>query len=456
MIKRVFSFSVAFLGIMIVSMSSLLGQYSLDSCKQLSLHSNVSYQNALLEIQSAKMTKNAAFTKFFPSVSATGFAFQSNKSMIDLDVNDLAENIHISDAQLSDIWTTLYMNYGDYLSGIGFQMIDNGLMVGVTAMQPIFAGGRIVNGNKLANLGITAAEYQIELAHDDLILKTEQSYWLIVSLQEKLKTVQSVNVLLDTLFNQVTMANISGITIKNDILKVKLKQNEMASNLLKLNNGIRLAKMALCQQMGVDYNDSLTLTDSVGALKDPYVYKKDHSSFLSQRTEHKLLNLSVEAESLKKKMIVGETLPQLGIGGLYSVNNILGSFHSNWTVFATVSIPITSWWEGSYNIKKQDLCRQIAQNNCNDLSEKLLLQMQQAWDGVEETYKQTLLSLESIEEAEDNVSLNKDFYQAGTVTISDLLEAHSLLQSAKDQYVDYYTQYLVKLRQYLQMTNQDE
>ena len=62
--------------------------------------------------------------------------------------------------------------------------MEKGLLGGVTAIQPVFAGGRIVKGNQLANLGIKAANYQYDIAKDELLMHTEQSYWLIVSLQE--------------------------------------------------------------------------------------------------------------------------------------------------------------------------------------------------------------------------------------------------------------------------------
>ena len=57
----------------------------------------------------------------------------------------------------------------------------------VNVVQPVFAGGRIVNGNRLAALGVDAGENRARLARNDVLLKTEEQYWRVVTLDKKLK-----------------------------------------------------------------------------------------------------------------------------------------------------------------------------------------------------------------------------------------------------------------------------
>ena len=439
-------------------LSSLQAQetqsYTLDTCKKLALTNNAKVKNAALEIKSAEQTKKAAFTKYFPSVSAMGNAFQSDQSLVDVNLSDVDVNISFEDQRLNDILQTLYSDYGAYLpkASVNFQMMEKGLLGGVTAIQPVFAGGRIVKGNQLANLGIKAANYQYDIAKDELLMHTEQSYWLIVSLQEKLKTVEMAEKLLDTLYKDANGAYQSGIVLQNDLMKVKLKQNELSSNRLKVENGITLAKMALCQYIGIAYSEQFRLSDSIENLIAPWKYKTSHEAAVVNRPEYKLLNLSVEAEHLKKQMLIGETLPQVGVGAAYLYNNLMGKNNINSLVFATVKVPITGWWEASHNIKKQEIQEEVTQNNRNDLSEMLLLQMQQSWNEVDEAYRQVQLAEESIKDAKENLKKSNDYYLAGMCTVSDVLQSQTLLQQSCDQYTDFRIQYKIKLANYLQMT----
>ena len=442
--------------VLFVSASLFAQPYSLVECKRLALQNNVKAQNADLEIQSAIQTKRAAFTKFFPSVSANGGAFRSDAPFIDIDISNVDISVSLTNSQYNIILQSLLDRYGSYLSevNINMQMMKEGLIGGITAVQPVFVGGRIINGNRLAGIGIEAAQYKREIALDEIILNTEKTYWLVISLKEKMKTIQLVSTLLDTLFKDVSLACDQGLVNKNDLLKVKIKQNELRSNRLQLDNGIAMAKMALCQYIGIIYSDNIVFTDTLTAPEQPWNHKIDHESIIHNRTESKLLDLSVKAANLQKKMVIGESMPQIGIGCGYLYNNIMGKNKTNAVIFASLKVPLSAWWESSHNIKKQQIQEEMAENNRRDLTEKMLLQMDQAWNEVEEAYIQIGFANDAVTQAVENLKLSTDQYQAGIVNISEMLEAQSLLQNCRNQYTEHCIIYQLKLRSYLQMTEQ--
>ena len=423
--------------------------YTLNACIDSAIANNVAVKNAAIEITKAENTKSSAFTNYFPKVSAAVGVFKSNHSLIDVDASDIDISISSSNAFVNDIIKTLTNIYGNALGlDANIKMVDDGIVGGVAALQPIFMGGRIYYGNQLAQVGVDAAKYQYELAQKDVRIKAEQNFWLIMSLKEKSKTIDIVTNLLDTLYKNVNCAYDAGITLKNDILKVQLKQNEMQSNRLKVDNGIKLAKMALCQYMGVEYNDSVDFVESINDIVLPSDGLNNSDEAVNQRTEAKLLDLSVEAEQLKRKMLLGETMPQVAVGAGYLYNNIMGKNNTNGLIFGTISIPISDWWSESYKLKKQDLNTQVAINSKDNLHEMMSLQMQQNWNELEESYKQVSVAQTAIEEAEENLRLAMDYYDAGLATITEVLSAQTSLQQSRDQYTDAYIQYRVKLSEY--------
>ena len=448
--------STLFILILIVLAFPLRAQISLDSCRKMALKNNAAVQNADIELMQAEKTKQAAFTKYFPEVSATGVAFKSNSSVIDMDAGDADIDVSFENQTINDIIQTLYANYWNYIpeATVNIQMMDDGLMGGVTALEPIYAGGRIRHGNQLAGIGIEAAALKKEMAASQVQLKTEENYWRIVSLKEKLNTISAAEMLLDTLFKDVNGAYQSGVIIENDLLKVKLKQNELKSKRMKVENGIALSTMALCQYTGIPYSDTLQFSDVIDfndSIMPPWAYQTSFQSAVQNREEYKLLHLSVQAEQKRKQMLIGESMPQVAIGAAYLYNNLMEKNNTNALVFATVSIPISAWWEADYNMQKQSLELQKAENNRRDLNEKLLLQMQQAWNDVTESYNQTLLAREAIGEARQNMKVAMDYYHAGMTTVSEVLESQSMLQQCRDNYVEQVVQYKIKLTAYLLM-----
>ena len=107
-----------------------------------------------------------------------------------------------------------------------------------------------------------------------------------------------------------------------DQYKLNLKKNESQLNRKKLNDGITLLKMALAQYIGTNWR-AMVLTDTLGTPSEPTAFYHDSKTAVAQRNESQLLNLSLQAEKLKKKMTLGEALPSLMVGGSTSYHTIL-------------------------------------------------------------------------------------------------------------------------------------
>lgn len=398
---------------------------TLEECSKLALENNARMKNARLDVKGAEEVRKEAFTKYFPSISATGGAFTSDNGM----------------AELALVPGLLEMT-----------MAKNGVMGGVTAVQPVFAGGQILNNNKLAALAVEVSRYQMKQSENEVLLTVEQYYWLHVSLQEKRKTVSLLETLIDNLYKDVEASVRAGVANRNELLQVQLKKNSIASDRLKVDNNLRLSKMLLSQYIGLPEDDFTVQATLQEPLPSPETYRIDLMSALPTTVAYKLLDKNVEASRLQYKLKVGQNLPSVGIGAGYMYHNILDTDHSFGMIFATVSVPLTDWWGGSHAIRKQKLQLKAAEYTRQDTNEKLLLQMQKLWNELEEAYKQAKISEESVKTAEENVRLSTDYYQVGTETLSDLLNAQSLLQQSRDQYTDDYTNYLIKRTEYLQAT----
>lgn len=446
-------------------------ELTLDSCRAMALRNQTALSNARLELESAQEVRKAAFTKYFPTLSMAAGAFHSKNYLIDASTEESGAKIdveasfdgHTVGDRIEDIQAELDRaginvnlqraidNFVDRFSfDATLQMLDKGLFVNAMVTQPIFAGGRIVNGNRLAKLGVDVAELQLMMSENEVLLNVEQNYWQVVSLQLKKQPVDQAILMLDTLERDAQAAVEAGVIGRSDLLKVRLKRNEMLSSRTQLNNGIRLATMALCQYIGLPYTDSVRVASALSA--EPSQAPQQGRDSVTRRTEYLLLEKAVEAERLRKKMLIGETLPQVAVGATYGANNLMGSAKHNGILFATVNIPITAWWEASHNIRKQRIASQIAENNRKNLSEQMALQQQLAYNNLSEAYTQIALKRQAVTDAEDNLSEVKNHYDAGLASVSEFLEAQTLLCQAQNQLADQLIDYKLKELRYRQLT----
>lgn len=401
--------------------------YTLDECLELALKNNVRIRNADNDLNAAKLQKKAAFTNYFPTVSAAGGGFIADKGLLEMDTES---------GRLS--------------------MMDDGIVGGVTATLPLFAGGRIVNANRLADVNVEVSRLQRRQSENEVRLTVEQYFWQVVTLKEKLRTISMLQSQLEQIHRDVEAAVAAGVTNRNDRLQVELRKNEMRSRHISVSNTLDVSLRLLAQYIGCP-TDSAGRFDvhceMDGALppRPDELYRSPESS-LPLTVEYSLLDKQVDAGRLQHKMSIGKNMPVVSVGGGYVYENLMDRGHSFWMGGITVSVPISKWWGGSHEVRRKKLQVRNAENRMADQCELLVIRMRNAWNGVNDAYKQVEIAIESIGQAEENLRLQSDYYKAGTCTMSDLLEAQTLYQQSRDKYVESYSMYEIKKREYLQAT----
>ena len=420
--KHIFLFLIGCAGIM----PALTQQtYTLDECIREALSNNVRIKNANNDLSASQHVRQKAFTQYFPTFSASGGGFMSDKGLLEMEM----------------------------MPGEKISMLKNGVIGGVTATMPLFTGGQIINANKLSNINVEVSRLQRNQSENEVRLTTEQYFWQIVMLKEKLKTLSVVEEQLHSIHKDVDASVQSGITNRNDLLQIQLKENETHSTRIQVENSLSVSLSMLAQYIGHPA-DSIDVAQVVSDSppEHPEIYYRQPESSLPLTNEYNLLQQNVKATRLQYKMTVGKNLPTIAIGGGYIYDNLMDKDHSYWMGFATVSVPLSGWWGGSHDIKKQKLQIRNAENQFTDQSQMLIIRMNNCWNNLTEAYKQVKIAIESIGQASENLRLQNDYYRAGTCTMSDLLEAQTLYQQSRDRYVESYAQYEIRKREYLQAT----
>ena len=273
--------------------------------------------------------------------------------------------------------------------------------------------------------------------------KTEQYYWQLVTLEEKMNTIKAVEELLADIHKDVDVAVRAGLVMRNDLLQVELRQNDIESQKLKLQNGISIVQRLLAQYCGLNSNIIHVKKEDVVASAPV-----ETGGNLMDLAEYQLLQKQVDAAHLKKLITVGQSMPTVAVGAGYNYYKINDMNRNFGMVFATVNVPISDWWGGSHAIKRKKIEQRKAEEELADKAELLNIRMEKAWNDVTEAYQQLTIAQRSIEQAEENLRLNRNYYKAGTSRMADLLEAQLLYQQARDRQTDAFADYQNKQLEY--------
>ena len=374
---------------------------TLADCREMAMQNNAALNNASLDVRAAWLRKQEVLSEYFPRVSATAFGYWAMNPLLEIGVTDLLGNNDFAWNIQSEI-----ESYGS-LYGINtkYKSFKQGYSASLMALQPVYAGGRIVTGNRLAALGVEAAQLQKDIRHRETVEAVDSLWWQVVSLSDKLETLDYLGGTLDTLYSSLSAAIGSGLAAETDILQLELKRGELKAARKKVTSGIRLSKMNLFNAIGQPYTvyssnaiperpfiDSLALETVSELPSAPETYWRDEDEIVASMQETRLLDLQVRAKRLEQRLAIGEGLPQVAVGASTGYSNLYKKGRYNAIAFASVQIPLSDWGKTARRAQRIGTEIAKAENDRAYLDSQLHLLVGKLWLDLTSAYDSWQLS----------------------------------------------------------------
>ena len=242
---------------------------TLDECIDKALEYNKSLSSAKLKLEQTTFDMKSYKANFYPQFNLMAFDFYSTaKGDFTIEGGHLpiynyveAAGKFVPNVTMNADGSYTLNQYADFPSQTMEWKIKNIFSGGISMMEPIYAGGKISTAYEMSKLGVNMATENIRLTESEVIVKTHEAYYLAVKAKEMGEVTRAYKTLLDELKKNVEGAFRHGMSTRNDIMKVQVKQNEAELAIQKADNNYQLALMNLCHIIG------LPLTSEVGVVQ---------------------------------------------------------------------------------------------------------------------------------------------------------------------------------------------
>ena len=455
---------------------------TLEDCRQMAVNCNRELGQSAIEIEIASNDRGIARANYFPKVSAKAAYLYNNQDInlignetsellrnggtliqgqISGKMNELTQAIMSNPATAqeymkSPMWQTVLgalsqTDVSGAINNIGSQLdealhldIYNVYVGAVSVTQPIFAGGKVIAANRIAALAEQLAKEKYDTKYQEVIISVDQSYWQIVAIAAKRDLAESYAALLEKMTRDVNTLVAEGVATESDLLSVKVKANEANGMLLKANNGLSLAKMLLCKEIGIDLNSEITLADeSLDAVPVPQMSpEKDIESIWADRPETRSLNLASEIYDKKVKITRADMMPKVALTAGYlftnptTSNGVSNKWGGTFSVGVAVNVPIFHGMEATQKTRKAKAEAALYRSQYHDACEMITLQVAQLEKQMEEAMEKVSMAESNLDSAEENLRMAASGVKNGAVTTNTALSAHSAWLQAHSEYID--------------------
>ncbi|MBR4572580.1 MAG: TolC family protein [Prevotella sp.] len=444
---------------------------SLDSCRARALRANKQIQMARMSQEAAVNARKMARTKYLPHIDLTGGYMYSSR-----------EISLLNDAQkltLSNMGTTTVLPMTPYATSVIHELIQNGalsretgieiarglnelreglnsagqevvdalatnthhiFMASAMLTQPLFMGGAITAGNRIADLTEHMAATNIEQKESDVTYVVDNAYWTVVSLSQKQRLAQDYLALVEKLNADVHKMIKEGVATRADGLKVDVAVNEADMAKTQVDNGLALAKMYLCQQCGMPISDDITLEDE-GASANGNDNGNDNGNY-EDRRELQMLNDQIEISKQQVKVAKAAYMPQLALtgGAIFTNPSVYNSFErkfkGNFTVGVMLKVPVLDWGENMYKVRMAKCNTNLARLNYDEAHDKIELQVEQSRFKLREANKNLTSATKNIQSAEENLRCANVGFKEGVMNTTDVMAAQTAWMKAHSQLID--------------------
>jgi outer membrane protein TolC len=469
MIKRLFAIALLCITTVGMAQSQTL---TLDSCRALAIANNKGLKISSENVNAAHYQHKAATTNYLPKISAEASYLHNQKEISALSkaqkdkLNGAGTEVGNSLQQVATLVATKYPDMAPLISSLSttfaptlinnmnalntsiidaFRTDTRNIYAGaLTLTQPIFMGGKIKAYDNITKYAEQLAQQQHDTNLQDVILNVDQAYWQVVSLVNKKKLAESYLSLLNKLDHDINRMIDNGLATKADGLSVRVKVNEAEMTLTKVEDGLSLSKMVLCQLCGLNLTSPIHLADEDidNLTVVPREAQFNMQTAYDNRSELKSLELATKIYDEKVNVVRADYLPQIALIGNYMVTNpnmyngFQKKFSGMWNVGVTFRMPIWNWGEGSYKVRQAKAEAAMTRYQLSDAREKIELQVNQSAYKVNEAIKRYTMAKKNMEKADENLRYANVGFKEGVIPASNTLEAHTAWVQAQSEKID--------------------
>ena len=423
---------------------------TLEQCRDMALKHNKEMAAAYQQTQAAHHTMKSYWGNFFPNISLNGLGLYSTADgSLGIPGGNLPTFIPMKGGQIVPNGGFAYFPGFDLNYKVGWMYTG-----GVQIEQPLYMGGKIRAAYRMAQLGKEMSQLNETLTAHEVILKTEQAYALVIKAEEMKKVAHTYQSLLHELMKNVESARQHGLKPQNDVMKVQVRLNESELSTRKAENALRLATMNLCHLIGKPLDTSLKVSDQLPIVQEAAAQSMD----ISGRPEYSILEKQVAIAQQEVRLNRSELLPKIGIRASYDyvhgldVNQRPFFDKGGFTALLNVSVPLFHFGERMQKVKAAKAKLEQTRLQQMNMNEKMLLELTQAANNLDEARLEQELAERSLVQAEENMRISGKQYEVGLETLTDHLEAQVLWQQAYENKVDAHFQYYLSYIAYLKAT----
>ena len=384
---------------------------------------SVAVKASQYNIKAQENAVKSAATAFLPTVSASGSAMHYfDKPQMSLG------------GGTPDTSNPMIKTLNDFFSTMKIETPNNMYNIGLNVAQPIFTGGRILNGYRAAKYGLEAQKYTHDRTITEIGLSAQKFFWGYVGVVKGLEAIQETRQWFETLLKDQQKMFDNGLIIELDILNSKIQLDNFKLTEEKMQNAIRTLADQFLLFLGLPQGSLIEADTTMLAGAGPVAAATATDSvdqWLSKREDLLAMSSQIKVLRALKGLQLGSYWPSIAAIGSYGTTNQSSINENDMQISSLVGVQL-SWtlldwgkaWRDAQKVQCQMLAAQLQADNMRDMVKLKYFELSRK---VDESKKACDIAKEDLETAQKALKIAKLKYDAQAITNTELLNNRNQL-----------------------------
>ena len=405
---------------------------SLSQAVSIAVTRNLRMADSRLAVREKEHQRREAFSDFFPSISLqyTGTADKYRQAGF---AQQLAG---VQDSR----WTVRGNPAAAGLQPNYPYRIDpyRQFVLTATITQPLFAGGRLLNNYKFAQLGVDFSSIQYEVGRQDLILDVTQAYYQLIQGEKLLEVAESAIRALEALRNQTvdffkagTVAKVDVLSTEGQLAQARIQRTQALAN-------IEQSKATLGFLLRYPQETAIRIVQDFDYRSNPYHLPEIYATAAANRLEIRQANISVDQALALMKSAKADLLPQVSIQAQGTrVNDDWNPFDAegvnDWQLHVTLTWAF-DMFRTRETVKERRASEARAFVAREQLVEQVMEEVKLAYVDMKHSESDIANNRAAVAFRRENFRINQERYERQLATYIEVLDAQRQLSLAEEDY----------------------
>jgi len=398
---------------------------TLQKCIEIALANNPDIAARRWEVTQAEAQKDGSLGARWPSIRATG-----------------GYNYYYFDAQ------RLIPARENGEPGVFGQRITSADLV---LSMPLFTGGQITNRIKASELLMAAAEHRLVRTREELVFNVTSVFDAILAQEKVIDSLQfSIDVLKQQVARIKDLISVQKGT-KVDLLRTEVRLANVEQRLLQEKNTLLIQQRVLDNLMGVKERERPILIEGQLILLPLDINTEEIlPRALSRREDYLATKSEVEAQERRVETAQGGRWPILSLKGSYGWRYAsspipippkiepdargMDNPHAVGSLGLFVDIPLFQGGQIDAQIREEQAKLETQRERLRKLALQIRLEVETAAANVNSIRQRIITTEKSVEQAKESFDIEKEKYELGKSTITDVLDVQGALLEVQSIY----------------------